>query len=140
MSDMFSMFLGGFEGEGLDNAIMSLFTLLTNHEAASISFSNFYQHLTRSIHIISLRCQSCITTMAAFSRGIKSFPLRGEYICFRCLQFSTSSASRSGHNRWSKIKHDKGAVDAKKNVLRSSFSREITLASKCTFPPNASAK
>jgi hypothetical protein len=68
--------------------------------------------------------------MAAFSRGLSSLAPRGELTCSRCLQFSTTSIAHSGHNRWSKIKHDKGAVDAKKNVQRSALSKEIALASK----------
>ncbi|KAF8865725.1 DUF28-domain-containing protein [Acephala macrosclerotiorum] len=68
--------------------------------------------------------------MAAFSRGLRSFAPRGDSICSRCLQFSTSSTAQSGHNRWSKIKHDKGSADAKKNAERSIFSRGIALASK----------
>ncbi|PBP22812.1 hypothetical protein BUE80_DR006347 [Diplocarpon rosae] len=67
--------------------------------------------------------------MATTSRGIHTLVPRRSLICLRCL-FSTSSSAQSGHNRWSKIKHDKGAVDAKKNVLRSALSREIILASK----------
>ncbi|KAJ5033418.1 uncharacterized protein L3040_008534 [Drepanopeziza brunnea f. sp. 'multigermtubi'] len=67
--------------------------------------------------------------MSATSRGLRSFVSREVSVCSRCL-FSTSSSVLSGHNRWSKIKHDKGAVDAKKNVQRSIFSREIALASK----------
>ena len=48
------------------------------------------------------------------------------------MTFSTTATVQSGHNRWSKIKHDKGAADMKKNVLRSQYSKEITLASKRT--------
>ncbi|KAI1000791.1 hypothetical protein K3495_g7408 [Podosphaera aphanis] len=44
--------------------------------------------------------------------------------------FSASAVSLSGHNRWSKIKHDKGAADAKKNKVRSSIAQELTLTSK----------
>ncbi|KKY25444.1 hypothetical protein UCRPC4_g01708 [Phaeomoniella chlamydospora] len=36
----------------------------------------------------------------------------------------------SGHNRWSKIKHDKGANDAAKSKERSIISKDITLAVK----------
>ncbi|KUJ20062.1 YebC-like protein [Mollisia scopiformis] len=68
--------------------------------------------------------------MAAFSRGLRSLGLRSESICPRCLQFSTSATAQSGHNRWSKIKHDKGNADAKKNAERSLFARDIALASK----------
>jgi hypothetical protein len=69
-------------------------------------------------------------SMALFSRGLRAFAPKHEYMCSRCFQFSTTSAAQSGHNRWSKIKHDKGAVDAKKNVQRSEFSKSIAFASK----------
>lgn len=36
----------------------------------------------------------------------------------------------SGHNKWSKIKHKKGATDAKKSKLLSKYSRLIALESK----------
>lgn len=71
--------------------------------------------------------------MAAFSRGLRPFTLRAESICSRCL-FSTTSTVQSGHNRWSKIRHDKGKADANKNAQRSSFSREIALCSKSKKP------
>ncbi|CAL3966090.1 unnamed protein product [Diplocarpon coronariae] len=67
--------------------------------------------------------------MAATSRGLRMLVPRRDFLCSRCL-FSTTLSAQSGHNRWSKIKHDKGAVDAKKNVQRSALSREIILASK----------
>ncbi|KAK4580228.1 hypothetical protein LTR86_000431 [Recurvomyces mirabilis] len=63
------------------------------------------------------------------------------YICPRCrLQartFSTSASLYSGHNRWSKIKHDKAKVDSVKNKQRSIFSAELATASKL-FGPNPS--
>ena len=70
--------------------------------------------------------------MAAFSRGLRSLTSvqTSDYICTRCLQFSTYSGLRSGHNRWSKIKHDKASVDAKKNRQRSIFSNELATVSK----------
>lgn len=68
--------------------------------------------------------------MPAFSRGLRSFAPQACSVCPRCLCFSTSAVSQSGHNRWSKIKHDKGQVDAKKNAARSLFARDIALASK----------
>lgn len=55
--------------------------------------------------------------------------LRGSYH----LLFSTTTIAKSGHNRWSKIKHEKGAADAKKNRVRSSIAGELTLASKCNY-------
>lgn len=36
----------------------------------------------------------------------------------------------SGHNKWSQIKHRKGAMDAKKSKIFSMLSREITIQSK----------
>jgi hypothetical protein len=76
-----------------------------------------------------------VNTMAAFSRGLvlrQLVPIQtSSYICARCAGLSTSGALASGHNRWSKIKHEKGAVDAKKNKQRSIFAHEIATASKC---------
>lgn len=48
---------------------------------------------------------------------------------YPCL-FSTSSVSQSGHNRWSKIRHDKGANDKKRGSAFSKISQEISFASK----------
>jgi len=36
----------------------------------------------------------------------------------------------SGHNKWSSIKHKKGAADAKRSKMFSKFSKEITVAAK----------
>ena len=36
----------------------------------------------------------------------------------------------SGHSKWSTIKHKKGILDAKKGVLFTKLSREITVAAK----------
>ncbi|KJX96105.1 duf28 domain-containing protein [Zymoseptoria brevis] len=46
------------------------------------------------------------------------------------LSFATTASLRSGHSRWSKIKHDKAKVDASKNRQRSIFAHEIATASK----------
>lgn len=70
-------------------------------------------------------------TMASFSRGFQRLAYKSDYVCIRCRHFSISQSMRSGHNRWSKIKHDKGSADAIKNKQRSEFSKEITLWSKC---------
>ncbi|KAK3112004.1 hypothetical protein LTR53_012166 [Teratosphaeriaceae sp. CCFEE 6253] len=61
---------------------------------------------------------------------------RPTHICQRCRLrcVSTSATLASGHNRWSKIKHDKGKADATKNKQRSIFSQEIALASKLSGP------
>ncbi|CAD6501705.1 BgTH12-01955 [Blumeria graminis f. sp. triticale] len=58
-------------------------------------------------------------------------------IRFQISAFSTGLSLRSGHNRWSKIKHDKGAADAKKNRLRSSLAHELALASRLYGPDPA---
>ncbi|CZS92891.1 related to M.leprae yfcA protein [Rhynchosporium agropyri] len=71
--------------------------------------------------------------MTTSSRVFRPILRQKDYICAKCL-FSSTSSIHSGHSRWSKIKHDKGAVDAKKNVQRSQFSREIALASKLFGP------
>ncbi len=36
----------------------------------------------------------------------------------------------AGHNKWSKVKHIKAVVDAKKGKVFSKFAREITIAAK----------
>ncbi|GJC86748.1 putative transcriptional regulatory protein HNE_0161 [Colletotrichum liriopes] len=51
--------------------------------------------------------------------------------CHQCLRpLSTTPAARSGHNKWSKIKHKKGAADAQKNSMRSQHSKTIALYSR----------
>ena len=47
--------------------------------------------------------------------------------------FSSSSHLQSGHNRWSKIRHDKGKNDANKSVEFSRLSQEICSAVKSTI-------
>ncbi|TKA70889.1 hypothetical protein B0A55_08102 [Friedmanniomyces simplex] len=58
------------------------------------------------------------------------------HICRQChLRTLHSTATRpSGHNRWSKIKHDKAKTDATKNRQRSVFAQELALASKLFGP------
>ena len=36
----------------------------------------------------------------------------------------------SGHSKWAKVKHFKGAIDAKRGKIFSKLSREITIAAK----------
>ncbi|RAL60822.1 hypothetical protein DID88_010147 [Monilinia fructigena] len=67
--------------------------------------------------------------MPAFSRGLRPL-FRTDYISLKSTNFSTTSVASSGHNRWSKIKHDKGAVDAKKTKARSIIAHDIALAVK----------
>ncbi|KAI1344284.1 YebC-like protein [Xylariaceae sp. FL0016] len=59
-------------------------------------------------------------------------------ICAQCSRSYHASASlRAGHNKWSKIKHQKGANDMKKNAQRNTFSKNLTLFSKLYGPdPN----
>ncbi|RKF83248.1 putative transcriptional regulatory protein [Golovinomyces cichoracearum] len=68
--------------------------------------------------------------MAAFSRGLYDFLPKRTIFGGTNRSLSTITTLRSGHNRWSKIKHEKGAADAKKNRVRSSMAGELTLASK----------
>lgn len=44
--------------------------------------------------------------------------------------FASNSVLSSGHNRWSKIRHEKGAADKKKTTERSIFAKNLTLFSK----------
>ena len=52
-------------------------------------------------------------------------------------RFSTTPTPFSGHNRWSKIKHDKAKADASRNRQRSLFANEIALASRLHGPDPA---
>ncbi|KAI8960196.1 YebC-like protein [Daldinia sp. FL1419] len=63
-------------------------------------------------------------------------------VCTQCRRsFVSSSILGSGHNRWSKIKHEKGAADAKKNAQRSTFAKNLTLWSKLYGPdPNLNSR
>jgi YebC/PmpR family DNA-binding regulatory protein len=55
--------------------------------------------------------------------------------------FTCTTISSSGHNRWSKIKHDKGKNDAAKNRQRSIFAQEIATTSRMSGPdPNSNPK
>lgn len=75
----------------------------------------------------SFVCQQC--QLRAAARHIPySSPTRA---------FASNAVLSSGHNRWSKIKHDKAKVDAKQNRQRSIFAHEIANASKFFGPdPN----
>ncbi|KAK5107567.1 hypothetical protein LTR62_001010 [Meristemomyces frigidus] len=56
------------------------------------------------------------------------------YICQTYRHLTTIPPLHSGHNRWSKIKHDKAKVDSVKNKQRSIFSAELSTASKLGGP------
>ncbi|KAK5137025.1 hypothetical protein LTR08_001034 [Meristemomyces frigidus] len=61
--------------------------------------------------------------------------LKASPICPSCIRaLSTTAPTLSGHNRWSKIKHDKGRADALKNRQRSIFAQEIATCSKLFGP------
>merc|ERR1711939_729155 len=48
--------------------------------------------------------------------------------------FSTTPIASSGHNRWSKIKHDKAKTDARTSKLRTQLSSDIIIASRLGGP------
>ncbi|KAK3692208.1 transcriptional regulator TACO1-like protein [Podospora appendiculata] len=66
------------------------------------------------------------------SRPLLRLPSSKPAICAECRRrtFLSIAPFQSGHNKWSKIKHEKAAADAKKNVQRSFFTKHITLYSK----------
>ncbi|GAB1320389.1 hypothetical protein MFIFM68171_10599 [Madurella fahalii] len=77
--------------------------------------------------------------MASLARTLS--PLTGPAktsFCAQCRRgFSSSPVLQSGHNKWSKIRHDKAANDAKKNVARTIFTKNIAFCSKLFGPdPN----
>lgn len=73
--------------------------------------------------------------MASLARTLAPLtrPAKPSSICVQCRRtFSSSAGLQSGHNKWSKIRHDKAANDAKKNAARTLFAKNITLYSKRT--------
>jgi hypothetical protein len=67
---------------------------------------------------------------APLTRLAKPSPARAQ--CRRT--FVASPVLPAGHNKWSKIRHDKAANDAKKSASRSFYTNNITLYSKRTPP------
>ncbi|OIW33340.1 YebC-like protein [Coniochaeta ligniaria NRRL 30616] len=75
--------------------------------------------------------------MGSVIRGISPFirlpvrkPTTRSLQC-QCLRsFTASSVQLSGHNKWSKIKHEKGAADKKRSQLHGSIAKLLTLYSK----------
>ncbi|AEO57847.1 hypothetical protein MYCTH_2304543 [Thermothelomyces thermophilus ATCC 42464] len=65
-------------------------------------------------------------------------PAKPSSICAQCRRaFVSSPILQAGHNKWSKIRHDKAANDMKKNAARTLFCKNITLYSKLYGPdPN----
>ncbi|KAK3357003.1 transcriptional regulator-domain-containing protein [Lasiosphaeria hispida] len=79
--------------------------------------------------------------MASLARTIRTFPFpkgslnQSSSVCAQCRRFFiTFSPLQSGHNRWSKIKHDKAANDAKKTAIWTRFTKNIMLFSKLYGP------
>ncbi|KAH8107157.1 YebC-like protein [Cristinia sonorae] len=54
-------------------------------------------------------------------------PILSPRVSLRCA-FTTSSTVWSGHNKWSKIRHNKGAQDAKKSAINGKAHRDIMVA------------
>ncbi|KAL2752678.1 hypothetical protein ACRALDRAFT_2112624 [Sodiomyces alcalophilus JCM 7366] len=50
---------------------------------------------------------------------------------------STTQAASAGHNKWSKIRHRKGAADIQKGIMRVQHSKMITLQSRLHGPDSA---
>ncbi|KAI1504240.1 transcriptional regulator TACO1-like protein [Biscogniauxia marginata] len=75
------------------------------------------------------------TTRVPPSRTAAAAPFR---LCAHCRRtFASGAVLRSGHNRWSKIRHEKGAADQKKTAQRMTFAKNLTLYSKLYGPdPN----
>ncbi|KAM7202299.1 Transcriptional regulator domain containing protein [Naviculisporaceae sp. PSN 640] len=59
-------------------------------------------------------------------------------ICADCRRsFVTNQVLNSGHNKWSKIRHEKAANDLKKNMMRTAFGKDIASLSRLFGPdPN----
>ncbi|KAI9885476.1 MAG: hypothetical protein M1823_002705 [Watsoniomyces obsoletus] len=62
------------------------------------------------------------------------FRPRSFIICRQCRQLSISTVRPSGHNRWSKIKHDKLKKDLQKNKSLSILAKELMHASRVSGP------
>lgn len=80
--------------------------------------------------------------MASLARSLGPLtrPAKSSSICAQCRRaFVSSPGLLSGHNKWSKIRHDKAANDAKKNATRTVFAKNITLYSKRTPPSSVSS-
>ncbi len=68
---------------------------------------------------------SPLSTRIALSSPVRST------ICAQCRRsFAANAILSSGHNKWSKIKHDKAAADKKKNAQRSNFAKQMAMYSK----------
>lgn len=66
----------------------------------------------------------------AFLDGLSHKLVEPSIICFSSLAPSAIKISMSGHSKWSTIKRQKGAADAKKSKVWTKILREITVAAK----------
>ncbi|KAI1754340.1 duf28 domain-containing protein [Xylaria castorea] len=87
--------------------------------------------LSRNIHstitMSSLFAISPSSARIPLSNAIRSTST----ICAQCRRsFTTNAILSSGHNKWSKIKHEKAAADKKKHTQRGHFSKTLTMYSK----------
>ncbi|KAI1169976.1 duf28 domain-containing protein [Nemania sp. FL0916] len=68
---------------------------------------------------------SSLPTRALLSHSTRST------LCAQCQRsFVASAVVSSGHNKWSKIKHEKAAADKKKTAIRNTFSKQLTMYSR----------
>lgn len=66
----------------------------------------------------------------ASKNSMTHLPRSRSRICLQCRFLTTSSRLDSGHNRWSKIKHDKAGADAGRSKQRAVLAKEIADASR----------
>lgn len=59
----------------------------------------------------AVKCRTCLSSVAAARTALTRRPLS--------RSFSHAAVLASGHNRWSKIRHKKGAADAQKSTIYS---------------------
>ncbi|KAK8076746.1 hypothetical protein PG994_004018 [Apiospora phragmitis] len=90
------------------------------------------EHLLRA-RPTSSACELCCSPRRHLQRGGAAVTLGGT-LPPPSAGFRTSAAQLSGHNKWSKIKHDKGRADAKKSSQRALLTRGIQLATRLYGP------
>ncbi|KAI0023173.1 YebC-like protein [Xylariomycetidae sp. FL0641] len=83
---------------------------------------------------------SALFALPSLARAPISRPIAST-ICAQCRRsFHANVVAYAGHNKWSKIKHEKGAADKKKAGQRTQFAKFLTLYSKLYGPdPNMNA-
>ena len=74
--------------------------------------------------------------MASFARsvGLLARPRNGPACVQSRRSFHLMPSLQSGHNKWSKIRHEKAAADKKKGNARALIAKNIILYSKCASP------